>query len=596
MGNKHSRQGGSKRGFGNIDLAESDQTSCDKSKCQSLKAEKIITVVTSNTPANAMTASIKNHSETSNESVKLVGDGSLEIITKCGSAESVKDHGDDELPFPPTNDAPKEVLGVELHSNLDNDKKSCSQLNMTDRSKSFSSNISLMTVEESTPDSSKHEFTKKNTWTPGVTTSCTDNYELPYWSCGGSIASSFSDTMRYYGILVTEKEDCEDASELQNWTAHRREEVLALQKEKLVKKMAVSFEKGLKDIAHRCDQSPQSIRTNPTVSTTNSFDNSSASSSEPAVFTSQPSLYMRATDIAPRIQHEEQEKIVQNHKHVHLFKAAPNTNLDTVSTEMFIALDSSHNKPSPILHKAMVAFCEESQEFISNATEWVPQSRNCTLYQDDIDRVLMDATDTCNIDPVSLSPQTIDLLSKEILTWTVSSATIPFAIRSLGIIGMSPIELHDLIWDSSRATEYNVFSAGREDLRIIEENDECSTKVVRGKTIVMRKTLPFITFFHGKKCGRISGKDAGEKYMITTRTAKLVDENGLIIDAKSFIGEIKMGTNFIVSIEGHEDKCLFVSAMEAGKSPLPVMISKRIGLSSSSNFINGLRNVGKTKN
>lgn len=401
--------------------------------------------------------------------------------------------------------------------------------------------------------------------------------------------------MRYYGILSTEKEDCKNTSESKNWPAYRKEELLALQKEELVKKMAVSCEIGLKDIASGCDPSPQSIRTNPTVSTTNSFDTSSASS-EPTVLNSQPSLYMRVTDIAPRMHHEEQDQKIQNPKHVHLYKAAPNTNLDTSPTEMFIALDSNHEKPSPILHKAMDAFYEESQEFIGNTTEWVPQSKNCTLHQDDIDTILMNATDTFSKDPISLSPQSIDLLSQEILTWTISSAKISFAIRSLGIIGMSPVELYDLIWDSSRAKEYNVFSAGREDLRIIQEDDENSTKVVRGKTIVMRKTLPFITFFHGKKCGRISGKDEGGKYMITTRTAKFVNENGQIIDAKSFIGEIKMGTNLIVSLKGHEDKCLFVSAMEAGKSPLPVMISKRIGLSSSSNFINGLRSVCKPKN
>ncbi len=333
--------------------------------------------------------------------------------------------------------------------------------------------------------------------------------------------------------------------------------------------------------------STRSIKTDTTISASSSCDTSISSSlHRKSIY--QPTLYMRATDLVPYF--EQPSKDLQQSKQghdedscVHFDRPAPNGNLDPlVSSEFFIALDCSPETPSPALQHAKVAFHIESKKFIAD-TNWIPQWRKNTI--DDLDLILKKITSNTDTGPISLSPKDLQILSKEILLWTISTPLRPIAIRSLGIISMSPSNLFKLIWDSSKTKEYNPFSCGRKDLWIIKDDDNIYMKVARGETAVMRKTLPFITFFHGDT--------SKHRYMITTRTAKLVGNDGMVIDAKSFIGEIKMGTNMIVGIEGQPDKCLFMSAMDAGKSPLPLMISKRIGLASSVNFINGLREAAK---
>ncbi len=339
--------------------------------------------------------------------------------------------------------------------------------------------------------------------------------------------------------------------------------------------------------------STRSIKTDTTIAASSSHDTSISSSLEKKA-TYQPSLYMRATDLVPYFDDscEELQQFDQGCNEdsgAHIDRPAPNGNLDPlVSTELFIALDSSPEMPSPALHHAKVAFQTESKKFIAD-TNWTPQWRKNTQLECDLDRILKKVISSTDTEPVSLSPKDSKILSKEILLWTMSTPQRPIAIRSCACIDMSPSDLFELIWNSSKTKEYNPFSCGRKDLWIIQDDDNIHMKVARGETAVLRKTLPFITFFHGDT-GKNSG---GHRYMITTRTAKLVGDDGKVIDAKSFIGEIKMGTNLILGIKGQPDKCLFMSAMEAGKSPLPLMISKRIGLASSVNFINGLHQAAK---
>lgn len=326
------------------------------------------------------------------------------------------------------------------------------------------------------------------------------------------------------------------------------------------------------------------------ISGTNSSDSTHSEEAE-EMMQIQPSLFMRVTDIAGEISNHTREKDDTQHSsdlhpnYIHTLKPAPNYKIEQKKSELFIALDSKSKTPSPICFHAIEELKKQSMEFISNRNGWVPHSKQS----------LHDAEDWFEIatqrfyrdgECLSLRPDVIQSLSREVICWTLSTPDCPLAIRTMGILPHSASSMYELMLDSSRAKEYNQYSVGRQDLWLIKSSEECVMKVVQGENLPpLRKTpVPFVTFFRGDKTCR-----DGRKYLLTTRTAKLVDEQGNWDGAK-FLSETKMGTNVMVDIDGDDEKCLFISSMEV-KSPLPVIVAKKVGLKAGVSFINGLRSL-----
>ena len=212
------------------------------------------------------------------------------------------------------------------------------------------------------------------------------------------------------------------------------------------------------------------------------------------------------------------------------------------------------------------------------------------------------------------------------------------AIRALGIIQMKPKEVYDLMLDSDRVRDYNLYSLGRDDIWIHDyskddetgsssgisddimshdndEDNDCRnqidnddnftshnriTKVCHGcnKPPLVRKPIPYMTLFHGTEVNIRNGDqyDCNKGYVLATRSAKQVDSNGVMKDSKSYSSKIMLGCTLLLPIhcdEGNyntDGMTLFINA-NLVKSPMPYYITKKIGLSSAVNYVNWLRSV-----
>ena len=261
---------------------------------------------------------------------------------------------------------------------------------------------------------------------------------------------------------------------------------------------------------------------------------------------------------------------------------------------------------------------------------------------------------------ITLSKNQISSLQNDVLLWTYngngdnnSHNDIPnppnsFAIRACGIVPMKPCDLYNLLLDSKRNKEYNLYSCGRNDVWVHDfnikntndnvyesndddyadkdfdlglfGNDDCFeknhhyqqqkrqqtdmhqsdriTKVCNGsnKPPLVRKPIPYMSLIHGQE---IDTSSPSKGYILSTRSAYQVDSNGVMKNLKSYATEIIIGSSLFLPIsiddnddsieEGnHQSMTLFINA-NLVKSPLPYCITKKVGLSGAVNFVNWLR-------
>lgn len=160
-------------------------------------------------------------------------------------------------------------------------------------------------------------------------------------------------------------------------------------------------------------------------------------------------------------------------------------------------------------------------------------------------------------------------------------------VRTEGLVPMSPESLLDLLIDSSRTHEYNKTSLGREDLLVLQDDMENEgpfgksiTKVVKSisKPPLVRKTVQFVSLLHAK--------ELPYGYLIVSRAVSRAVEN--VPDSKIMRSEVLMGVNVIRRIENEPNKCLMINVNHI-RSPLPLMIMRRLSLIAASSFFTDLR-------
>mmetsp|Transcript_11682 Transcript_11682/g.27987 ORF Transcript_11682/g.27987 Transcript_11682/m.27987 type:complete len:507 (+) Transcript_11682:305-1825(+) len=193
------------------------------------------------------------------------------------------------------------------------------------------------------------------------------------------------------------------------------------------------------------------------------------------------------------------------------------------------------------------------------------------------------------------------LESNDVMIWSGSfihglyGSDLP-AIRAAGIVNMSAKSLFDLLVDSTRVKEYNKLSLGRTDLVTFDGDLDTTgpfgrtiTKVMRSETKppMIRKTLVFESILHAKELVDGSG------YLIVTRAIHQPgdDSSDHHHSLSSVIkSEILMGVNLIRKVEGQEDsRCLMINVNHIRSPMVPMMVAKRIGVSSAVGFMNDIR-------
>lgn len=419
-----------------------------------------------------------------------------------------------------------------------------------------------------------------------------------------------------------------------------------------------------------------------------------------------PCLYIRATDLTHSL--PTMDGNCHHNHHPHLIKPHPMKHLDDDPNQLFIALTSSSSpspnttatdemiQPSPILSNITKLLLKNGVDFVTNTTYWnyhhqsgiqtTPLPSSTSLSSSSSSNEIYfpqvyksedhNNNDDLKVSKISLSNDQIKTLKQDVLLWIgeapaiddQSSMSIPsfpqlmhnhnsnsfVAIRAYGIIQMKPKELYELILDSDRIKEYNLYSLGRDDIWVHDyeyqetnqtaeegdeekdndENEESSeadtdgknhdcyrsahdnakqkekkpihriTKVCHGtnKPPLVRKPIPYMTLFHCQELTikSLSSNQTNEQfdndhcndkgYIISARTAKQVDSNGVMKDVKSYSAEIMLGSTLLLPIDGHDDLTLFINA-NVVSSPMPTYLIKKFGLSGAVNYVNWLRSV-----
>ena len=162
------------------------------------------------------------------------------------------------------------------------------------------------------------------------------------------------------------------------------------------------------------------------------------------------------------------------------------------------------------------------------------------------------------------------------------------AIRCEAIVNMSPRSLANLLVDSNRVKEYNKMSIGREDIMVLQQDETCVTKIVVGKSKppMLSKTLMLKSLLHMEE---LPGGGTQGGYVVVSRAIAHAGDCEADEDPKVILSEMLMGLNIIRCVEGEPDRCILISLTHLRSPVIPMMMAKRLGMSSAVNFINDIR-------
>jgi len=217
------------------------------------------------------------------------------------------------------------------------------------------------------------------------------------------------------------------------------------------------------------------------------------------------------------------------------------------------------------------------------------------------------------------NPDSVKLLEEEVLTWSGSiskgekhesayASKIPL-FRGRGVIpAASPLQLTQLILDSSRVKLYNKFTNGRDDLCVFQNLDDVDgrfgdgcLKVVESKTNVplSSRTLKMMNMLHAKPITLHSdelnrGVNDSESQMSTNDEC---NPNGFVIVSRSVYtdddlseerekkvsqavpgskNELIWGINILREVPGEPNKTDLITVSQANSSAVPSFLSHKV--------------------
>jgi hypothetical protein len=297
-----------------------------------------------------------------------------------------------------------------------------------------------------------------------------------------------------------------------------------------------------------------------------------------------------------------------NEPNFHHAAVNPPPGVDIDPKERWIALttdpDGSHAPIAPI---AMDRLSDFGLTTSLNEQMWVPDSKTERLLKGRGAATTTAALPdwmkaTFRPGKIRLDPRrSIGEDDSEVLVWSGSfkhglyGSDLP-AIRAAGIVHMPARALMELLVDSARVQEYNKLSLGRQDLLTFDGDLQTPgpfgtsiTKVMKSETRppMIRKSLVFVSILHAKELVDGSG------YLIVTRAVHRPEEEKSM--ANAIKSEILMGVNLIRKIDfgggddGDSNMCLLINVNHIRSPLVPMMVAKRIGVTSAVGFMNDIR-------
>jgi len=343
------------------------------------------------------------------------------------------------------------------------------------------------------------------------------------------------------------------------------------------------------------------------------------SNAPPQLISPTTTVFIRANDLHTTVcdqqqndQHRHRQVATFNTSHPYLYGPTPNPNLSDCMQDRWIAMNDIHNSPSssnnnnsissPVLRQAVSEIYLRGLELISNESLWIPD-RKTERYLKAL-KVRLRLTSTTSTRPDDMSIPTSPLPPLNLLgvgeapddvvrTWSASIGS-HICTRAEGVIDTGAKWLFELLLDSSRVKEFNKLSLGREDVWVMEKrrNDGGGTsevtKVIRGnnKAPMVSKPIVFHQLMHGREL------EGGAGYAIVTRTARLVEDGSNSLPQHSLMSELYTGIMLILRIEGRNNRCVMVNSSQF-TSPVPAMVTKRVGLASAVTMFQDIRKLGE---
>lgn len=288
---------------------------------------------------------------------------------------------------------------------------------------------------------------------------------------------------------------------------------------------------------------------------------------------------------------EEDAEEVPNFHHA---SQDPPPGMEMDPQEEWVALDDGAGSAAPIAPYAVAALASFGHKTAMDESMWKCEGKTASILKSSEWKNICWQTEGPIVLPQNF-PQ-----AAEVTIWSgtfihgLYGSDLP-AVRSMGIVNMSPKALTDLMVDSTRTKEYNKMSLGRTDLLVLHDNlyDEGGeegpfgksiTKVMRAETQppVIRKPLQFVSILHATKL-----KDG---YLIVSRAVTQASSASASVDSMLH-SEILMGVNVIRSIEGEDNKCLMINVNHIRTPMVPLFVARRIALSAAPNFIHDLNGL-----
>ena len=193
-----------------------------------------------------------------------------------------------------------------------------------------------------------------------------------------------------------------------------------------------------------------------------------------------------------------------------------------------------------------------------------------------------------------------DLLEKEILVWSGKYKTkavyghdLPFFLAR-GIVPTSPTDFMKLLWDNSRTSEYNRFCLERSNLRVLEDDNDRGTKLIKTETRVpfTSMTVVLSALMHVRKLST-QQTDDDDAYIIVSRSLNTgraghhTDHNGGV--ERNAQSEILWGVNVIRSVPGKPHMTDLTCLSQVNSCLVPGFLAHRVGMMAVENCFDGFR-------
>ena len=168
-----------------------------------------------------------------------------------------------------------------------------------------------------------------------------------------------------------------------------------------------------------------------------------------------------------------------------------------------------------------------------------------------------------------------------------------------GTLKMRPRDFLNLLWDSSRTSEYNNYCMGRSDVMVLEDNilkgGSFGAKIIRSETKVPFTGLSVMltVLMHARAL------EGEEGFIIVSRTldsgmAGYHLGNSSKVE-KANKNEILLGVNLIRPAKDNSEYTDLTSMSQVGSSLVPLFLAKRIGMMGIEDFFNNVRHPAFNK-